>query len=1314
MNKLKRLVVFLLFFGVGTCLQAKETIPHRSGANPPTNNTSSTASFRADCSEATAQIDLNINNVRARLLNGGDMWWDFSNGRYVVPNVAAGETQVSSIFAGSVWIGGFDDGGNLKLAAQTYRSEGNDYWPGPLDPLSGSVTEDVCEQWDRHFTVYGDNINATVDQFLAGTLECSDVPDDVLKWPGRGNPHFFNFYGFELPDQPLAPFFDENGDEIYNPCDGDFPIIEVRGCEPSERGKAAIADQMIYWIYNDNGGIHTQTRGDAIRMEIQVLAFGYATNDEVNDMTFYRHKMINRANAAIDSTHFSMWVDPDLGCHTDDFVGCDTSRSMAIIYNEETIDGAGGCAGGTPSYGDEVPILAIDYFRGPLDEFGDEIGMSSFTYYNNQGTGQAAGTLDPDNAVEYYRYMTGSWRDGLPFTAGGTGRGGAEPTRYAFPDPPSSNGWSMCSINTQGRDVRTLQTSGPFRLDPGAINELIIGVAWVPDQQYPCPSLDGILQADNFAQALFDNCFKITDGPDAPDIDIVELDKELIIIMSNDTVSSNNKYLSYAEKDLQAPPNITDSMYVFEGYKVYQLANATVSLSDLEDPDKARLIYQVDLNNGVGSIFNWEDFDDQGQFQEDVFVPTLRVEGADQGIQHTFKVTEDQFAQGERALINHKKYYFIAVAYAYNNYQQYDPSQNIGQRRPYLEGRLNIGSDGLGTPYVGIPRIVAPEFAGVRLNAKYGDGPAITRFDGVGTGSNFLDLGDGVADIILENNSLDEIPYANGAGPINVKIVDPIRVVDGVYNLTIIDEDLSNTQLDDTVRWMLSLEGSTEQWFSELAIDVEVEQVIPERGISLTIGQVEEPSVEIQEEQNNGFIGAAAEYQDGAETWYLGVAPGETPGVGGGLIGVTDYLQTAGLQADADKDPQQIYKTVLEGTWVPYGLCNYRTLDPLSNVAFEPYLSPAWINPTFGGLARSSLENLNNVDIVLTPDQSKWSRCVVVETGNRFHEDEGFTPDGASHFELRSDASIGKDGTPDATGGATGLSYFPGYAIDVETGERLNIFFGENSIYNGNAPINSGIGKDMIWNPTNESWIDFDRDGFVSGLYELILGGQHFVYVTNTAYDGCANLRSQLSGTTPQRLLALRTIQWTSFPILGNVPLTTMAEGLVPSELTFKLRVNNPYKVVNTNDGRTHPNNGYPQYKFELNALASQMQQPEVAESALDLINVVPNPYFAYSLYENTRSENIVKIVNIPAKCTITIYSLDGKFIRQYGRDEVPVRNSGQMEEQIVTSLEWDLKNSKGIPISSGVYLIHVQVPGVGERVIKWFGVNRQFESQDF
>ena len=86
----------------------------------------------------------------------------------------------------------------------------------------------------------------------------------------------------------------------------------------------------------------------------------------------------------------------------------------------------------------------------------------------------------------------------------------------------------------------------------------------------------------------------------------------------------------------------------------------------------------------------------------------------------------------------------------------------------------------------------------------------------------------------------------------------------------------------------------------------------------------------------------------------------------------------------------------------------------------------------------------------------------------------------------------------------------------------------------------------------------------------------------------------------------------------------------------------------------------------------------------------------------------------MPAKCVITIYSLDGKFIRQYRRDEVgqvPRGNNRAIpQQQITPDLEWDLKNNKNIPISSGVYLIHVDAGELGQRTIKWFGVNRKFD----
>lgn len=101
---------------------------------------------------------------------------------------------------------------------------------------------------------------------------------------------------------------------------------------------------MTFWVYNDSGNSHAESGAVLpLKMEVQVQTFAYSTSDEINNMTFQRYKLINRAITSIDSTYFAWWVDPDLGCYTDDYVGCDVERSMAYVYNEDAIDGTTGC-----------------------------------------------------------------------------------------------------------------------------------------------------------------------------------------------------------------------------------------------------------------------------------------------------------------------------------------------------------------------------------------------------------------------------------------------------------------------------------------------------------------------------------------------------------------------------------------------------------------------------------------------------------------------------------------------------------------------------------------------------------------------------------------------------------------------------------------------------------------------------------------------------------------------------------------------------------------------------------------------------------
>jgi hypothetical protein len=1363
MRNLKYLLSVALLLGIWSFSYANIN-PNMHGKNANASNTAAT--LRMDCAQGTSKVIQSINNVRAMLLNGGDIWWDLTDGQYVVPKVEPGLPEVSSIFAGAVWIGGFTglpDNPVLKMAAIDYRSGiSNDFFPGPLTDV-GTVGFDTCANWDKHFKVLGENIALHIKNWeLAKAegrteLDPGEIPADVLGWPAKGNDFFFDVHGFDLPDESTSSqgfgFFYDNYDpstnipneiDVYEPHLGDFPRIDITNCEVETIGQAQYADEMYFWIYNDAGGNHTASQGDPIRMEVQVQSFAWKTNDEINDMTFQRYKLINRAQDPIDSCFFAVWVDPDLGCYTDDYIGSDTTRSLAYVYNEDALDGTTGCQcnGGVATYCDEIPLLGIDYFRGPnapkvygVDSVlrnpqnGEPadvllpLGMSSFIYYNNGGVGNPPpGTTDPNTPAEFYNLISGSWPNGAPLTYGGDGfMSGGEVVKYAFPDAPDDpSGWTMCTENLPFGDRRTLQASGPFTLVSQAVNELIVGVVWVPDVAHACPNIAPLLSADDIAQALFDNCFDITDGPDAPDLDFVELDREIIMILTNgDPLSTNNSGEGYSEIDLQAPPQLPEDVksYNFEGYRIYQLTEPNVSPAEFNtNPDKARLVTSVDIKNGISKIYNWSPEFNPSDPTDPLWIPTLENEGVlENGISHTFSFKIDQFTSDR--IVNHKKYYYTAVAYAYNNYEQFDPSDVVGQRRPYLEGRRNIG-DGDAPSYTVIPRPIVYK----NLNSGYGDGPIVTRIDGVGVGENNVAISAETEEEILAGTSNGELVYQPGRSPINVKIINPLEVVDGEFQLTFSDingNNDGNDELDSEMYWQLTnLSDPYAPIYSERTIERLNEQILREYGISIKVGQTDD--VGDKADESNGTISYEEIYAE-TDNWFSYIPDGQTP---------FNYIRT---EEDNDVDPNAVLLDPDEafstfGAFTPYILNVFADPPAPAPNTFDYWFTPALRQPAISGVVRgqNKLETLNNVDIVFTSNKDLWSRCVVVETAapeyynpatpNSFGlelETEG----GARNIELRKGQSVGKDGQPDDSDpSTTGMGYFPGYAIDQETGERLNIFFGENSTYHPGgfaAEEYQANGRDMIWNPTSE--IGFNNaSNTIPFPFNIIMGGQHYIYVTKEKYDECADLREKLDGGINDIRKGLAQISWTTMPVLNDGSrLNSIEDGLIPTDLRIQLRVDNSYQVV----AGTNEFQGYPTYRFKLEGQAATDVVPgETAETALDNINVVPNPYYGYSAYEISQFSNTVKITNLPAKSTVTIYSLDGKFIRQYERDELGVNvttdrpSSGINTTQVSPALEWDMKNNKGIPVASGVYLIHVDADGLGERVIKWFGVARKFD----
>ena len=212
------------------------------------------------------------------------------------------------------------------------------------------------------------------------------------------------------------------------------------------------------------------------------------------------------------------------------------------------------------------------------------------------------------------------------------------------------------------------------------------------------------------------------------------------------------------------------------------------------------------------------------------------------------------------------------------------------------------------------------------------------------------------------------------------------------------------------------------------------------------------------------------------------------------------------------------------------------------------------------------------------------------------------------------------------------------------------------------------------------------------------------------AYDGGAYLMGQLSNpTATSERFAFRDCAWVGSAISSvDLPHAVCRRWTHPQRdegeppCGHGVRQVQRHHVIDTDEVEEAVNNWDPIYRFDTEDVAAQIGEVTVLEEMLEEINIVPNPYYAYSQYETNKLDNRVKIVNLPEVCTVRIYNLSGTLIRTYNKADP------------LTYVDWDLKNEANVPIAGGVYIIHIDVPGVGQAVRKWFGVMRPIDLDNF
>lgn len=403
------------------------------------------------------------NKISATVLVHGDLWWEGGAPGYAPKCQYPAGTGKNVNFVGALWMSGYDNSNQLHVSAQTYRQDGMDYWPGPLD-TGDTVDYPTSNKWAKIWKVE----RSEIDAFKAmSTHTIANTPSAILTWPAKGNAYAMGKGGFALTiDEDMAPFIDLNFNGIYEPLQGDYPNIYK-------------SEQALWWCFSDNGATHNgATDGKPLKVQVHALSYAYTRNTLMDQIVYYEYTVVNKSDNDYHDMRMALWNDAQIGYFLDDYVGFDSTWRMGIVYNGYGDDGAGA---GHPdnSYGVNPPASAVTMIVTPGDTGPAVQPMGSYMYYSNDMSIQG----NPTVADEYNFYMRARMRDGSHLQHGGVDR------NYAYPDDATVvSAWNECALANPFGDRRTILSTGDFSLNAGQRTKLVM--ALVVDTAFGgCPTM---------------------------------------------------------------------------------------------------------------------------------------------------------------------------------------------------------------------------------------------------------------------------------------------------------------------------------------------------------------------------------------------------------------------------------------------------------------------------------------------------------------------------------------------------------------------------------------------------------------------------------------------------------------------------------------------------------------------------------------------------------------------------------------------------------------------------------------------------------
>jgi len=1207
---------------------------------------------------------------------------------------------------GFVWGGivdttGDGEGDHIRVGGQTYNTGTQPGWietagTGPNNPPTAVSPDDdrvriyrIRKDWE--------NLTADDPSVIRDANEIGLDPSEILER--------YEYSWNNWPTDLGAPYYDNNNNGVYD--------------EGTDEPGIANADQVIWFVVNDLDPSRAKKLygSPPIGLELQITMWGYnQPTTTLGQIIFKKYKLINKSGVQIDSMFVSQWCDPDVGTYTDDLVGCDTELSLGFGYTSGKTDGLFSQFNLPPA------AIGYDFFQGPLvPSAGDtaifdlqkrpgykNLPMTSFGYF-------AAGSdiTDPDlnvydGTLQWYNLLNGM----IPNTAiddpscftHGYGPNAGECTKFPVSGDPfrMTGDLDAFGTNLPPGDRRMCLNSGPFTMAVGDTQEVVVAVIGGIVNQPGGDNRNAVEMLklnDKYAQFLYDKLFKgIPSPPATPSVTARALDQQVILEWGSD-------------QDAVAQTEADDPIlgFNFEGYNVYQLPSADAS------KEQGTLITTYDKKNNIQNIRAARFLASVGD------IATIPIQkGSDSGIKRSIVIEKDYL--NDRPLYNGSRYYFAVTGYNFNS----DPAVP----EPSLESSL-------------IPIEVVPQMAVPGTDLTHDPQESISTTHTVGSAGGDVNI-----------SVID--PYATTGHDYQVyfNTQDYYRDSDGLWKKWTTSKALGKAaDVSDTYVTGSAIYAATPGY-----VDFT---------FTMVYGSADGAWIDgIEFEFPAGMTPTSAVITSGSYSNYTSYGQADLPENGtinGNVVSWGDSIRSTLGAIEGN----MYFKITFESADVSVPVTvDYSVWDDAYSGTIVDAIGSLTIDEI--GYSHEIIRHWNLKDVTAGTDVLEDQTIVNgvnmerVENGKHFAGGEEVGADAAPIADgVQLDVNVLYDApvdfstytssrSPFVYNPERGYSYYNAgyytsypmpflissyyymgwsfgpsamalhtydYAPDgnLHGTDNVNLlqndielrFTGEydydNAITMANGgtyiPIKDGTGSEAVLvgarNYTLDAHPDANNPGdgsvFKVRIPFEVWDSENDQQVAMLIYDREFDVTSADTMYSFNRYGRMYT--WFLHEDYATTQGKTATELANSDLLTWNLvhwRTD-----WETDDVVSFVYDNPIQFGTDTWAFATQApvtDSEDLAKEAVEKINVFPNPYYAYNEGSTNRFDNYVTFSHLPDKATLRIFNLAGVLVRTLEKDS---------DAQF---LEWDLRNESDLPVASGAYIVHVDMPDLNkEKVLKLF-----------